>query len=276
MAHRVPQSLVLNDRFVGNDGMLTQRARDFLNDVWRLVVPGFILIPVDIGGTANAITLTATEHELGSTMVHSGMAFVGRATLSSTGSVTATLGDLGPYKVYKNAGASQAGNADIVLGSVYIFIFNEELDSAAGGLVAIGLSDLSAIYQPLDADLTAVAASGVAGAWTAYVPTITSGTGAFTTVSATGRYLQIGKTVFVQITITDTTNGTAATSTKATLPVAASGAIFVLAGRNQTSGSILQGNIAADVDNVYIRDDDNAYSGADGQVLAVSGIYEAA
>ena len=46
-------------------------------------------------------------------------------------------------------------------------------------------------------------------AWTTYTPSVTAGAGTFGSVSATGRYKQIGKTVFVSIDVTITTNGTA-------------------------------------------------------------------
>jgi hypothetical protein len=72
--------------------------------------------------------------------------------------------------------------------------------------------------QPLDADLTAVAASGVAAAWTAYTPTVTASSGTFTTVSATGRNLIIGKLMLVEMKITITTIGSAAGTLIATLP----------------------------------------------------------
>lgn len=57
--------------------------------------------------------------------------------------------------------------------------------------------------------------------WTSYTPTVGSGSGSFTTVSATGRYKQIGKTVFVMVNITITNAGTAAGYISATLPFTA-------------------------------------------------------
>lgn len=59
-------------------------------------------------------------------------------------------------------------------------------------------------------------------AWTAYTPTVTAGSGTATTVSATGRYKQIGKTVIVQASVTVTAVGTAAGSMQITVPIAAS------------------------------------------------------
>ena len=57
------------------------------------------------------------------------------------------------------------------------------------------------------------------GTWT---PTVTSSTGSFTTVSATGTYVKIGKQVSVFAYITITTAGTAAGQIDFTLPFTAS------------------------------------------------------
>ncbi len=131
-------------------------------------------------------------------------------------------------------------------------------------------------FQKKDADLDAVAASGVAAAWTAYTPTITAGTGSFTTVSATGRYLAIGKLVLVQIVITITTNGTAATSVKATLPAlgnVASG--YTMYGRaNTVSGKALQGIVNFATALATIFNYDNTYPGASGETITMNGFYE--
>lgn len=79
------------------------------------------------------------------------------------------------------------------------------------------------------------------GAWTAYTPTVTGGgvPGAFAG-SGTGRYRQIGKTVFVVAEITVTNVGTAS-YVAATWPVAAaSGAI--IPGQGQASGAAYNWN----------------------------------
>lgn len=65
-------------------------------------------------------------------------------------------------------------------------------------------------------------------AWTSYTPTVTSSSGTATTVSATGRYKQIGKTVFLTISVTITAVGTAAGQIFATLPTNASGSGFYI------------------------------------------------
>jgi hypothetical protein len=56
---------------------------------------------------------------------------------------------------------------------------------------------------------------------TTYTPTITAGTGSFTSVAGTAYYLYVGKMCFVSFNIKITTNGTAAGSVNFTLPATA-------------------------------------------------------
>lgn len=121
---------------------------------------------------------------------------------------------------------------------------------------------LDTLYSPLDNS-----------AWTAYTPVVSSGTGAITTASATGRYKQIGKTVFVEITITLTTNGSGATSLIATLPVNANAALAVLSGGSASAIALLAFVVSGAVD---IFKYDGTYPGASGGTYYVSGCYEAA
>lgn len=114
--------------------------------------------------------------------------------------------------------------------------------------------------------------------FTTYTPTITAGSGAFTTVSATGRYRRIGKLVFIQIAVTITTNGTAAGFVIATLPLTSlnlASARCVLPGRAvAVSFKALQGDVPANSGVVNIVNYDNSYPGANGETLVVSGFYE--
>ena len=57
-----------------------------------------------------------------------------------------------------------------------------------------------------------------AGAWTSYTPTISAGSGSFTSVSATIRYRIVGKACYIAGTVTITTNGTAAGYIRLTVP----------------------------------------------------------
>lgn len=121
-----------------NTGLLTQHGiqiltqfRDFMSGCARL-------IPCDAVGT-NSIALTpvATAPQPGGYFSHD--IFVARAAGTSTGSVTAYVstesGDLNLLKVYKTAGAAQAGSGDVVADSLYLFVYAEHLDSGNGGFV---------------------------------------------------------------------------------------------------------------------------------------------
>lgn len=114
--------------------------------------------------------------------------------------------------------------------------------------------------------------------FTTYTPVVTAGSGAFTTVSATGRYRRIGKLVFIQITVTITTNGTAATAVIASLPFASlnvAGVRYFLTGcEDAISGTGLDGRIRENSSVVNIVSDANAYPGQNGAVLYLSGFYE--
>lgn len=126
--------------------------------------------------------------------------------------------------------------------------------------------------------ITAGSGSGTSlGAWTSYTPTITAGTGTFTTVSASGKYCQIGKIVVCKFTITITTNGTAAGGILATLPVtAASGLISTGSGReNSVVGKMLQ-VYNSSTTQATIFNYDNTYPGGNGYSIICSLVYEAA
>ena len=131
-------------------------------------------------------------------------------------------------------------------------------------------------YQKKDADLDAVAASGLAGPWTVYTPTVTAGTGAFGSASATGRYLIVGKLVFVRIDISIVTVGTAGASVKASLPGSATAAFSAIwAGREyQLTGTMLQGVVNPTTVELWTY---NAGfpGGVAGYKLLTSGFYEA-
>jgi hypothetical protein len=115
------------------------------------------------------------------------------------------------------------------------------------------------------------------GAWTTYTPTVTAQSGTFTTVSATGRYIRIGKLCIVNVSITVTNNGTAAVQTFATAPFAASSSqIYSGCGReNAVQGWMLQSRITTD-STIRIGKYDGSYGSGTGYQLDTTTIYEVA
>ncbi len=114
-------------------------------------------------------------------------------------------------------------------------------------------------------------------AWTSYSPSLTCQSGGpLTVASSTGRYKTLGKTVFVQIAVTITTNGTCATWVNASLPVQVANNYYVISGREELiSQKMLQGAMSPGSVSVAIINYDNTYPGANGALLIVSGVYEA-
>ena len=113
-------------------------------------------------------------------------------------------------------------------------------------------------------------------AYTLYTPTVTAQAGTFTTVAGAIRYKKRGRFVFINVTVTITTNGTAATSVLVTLPVAPTTASNqILSGRNYTAGTVIAGLISG-TSSAQILRYDATYPGANATVLVLTGVYEAA
>lgn len=112
------------------------------------------------------------------------------------------------------------------------------------------------------------------GAWSTYTPTVTAGIGTFTTVSATGHYLQMGKILYWQLEIAITTNGTAAGNVITALPgTLATTVAMPLSGRaTAVSGKSLNG--VTNGNNVQIWNYDNTYPGGTGEHINVAGVFE--
>jgi hypothetical protein len=115
------------------------------------------------------------------------------------------------------------------------------------------------------------------GAWTTYTPIVTAQSGTYTTVSAAGRYIRLGKLCVVNITINITNNGTAAVQTFATAPFNASSAqIYAGCGReNAVTGLMLQSRIT-NGDTIRIGKYDATYAGGTGYTLDTTTIFEVA
>lgn len=111
------------------------------------------------------------------------------------------------------------------------------------------------------------------GAWTAYTPTVTAGTGTFTTASATGRWQKIGKTVTGSVKVTITTNGTAAGYVRVTTPIAVRDNYSCLGRETAVNGNFLFCNAQSGGDFIIMLAT-GAYPGADGAVLEFTFTYE--
>ncbi len=127
--------------FVDRNGILTPQGYSIMQQLWRQVVAGHVIIPVQITNVGNLYTLVPKLHEEGANAYGDHMAFFGPASAASTGSATAKAQSasgqkiLSTVKVYKSNGAAQAGNTDIVNGAYYLWIYAAALDGGAGGFI---------------------------------------------------------------------------------------------------------------------------------------------
>jgi hypothetical protein len=115
--------------------------------------------------------------------------------------------------------------------------------------------------------------------WTAWTPTITASTGSFTTVSAAGRYAQIGKIVTFSLKITVTNVGSASGCTY-TLPVTHCNSPVsdtVAYGREDAAtGRMLQSKTISPTQAGILAYDNASAVVGNGYVLNLKGTYEAA
>lgn len=117
------------------------------------------------------------------------------------------------------------------------------------------------------------------GVWTSWTPTITANSGVFTTVTASGRYTQIGKTVHFSLRITQTSIGSASGFTFFTLPITAlynpTNDTVGYGREDALTGSLLQCRSASATSAAVIKYDNTAIV-ANGAVFNLKGTYEAA
>ncbi|MFL6728064.1 MAG: hypothetical protein ACJ8FS_16350 [Sphingomicrobium sp.] len=169
---------------------------------------------------------------------------------------------------------------------------NFEFYSSSLPLKAFGTADYTVaskghFIQQIDAENSTPAPTRGIGAsvavrnqWTSFTPTVTSGTGALTTVTgASGTYLFLDAGfVDFAINFTLATNGTGATQLRATLPFAAAAGLTraVSGAELGGTGKNLTCTIAPTGTYVAITFYDGTYPGADGRIFTVSGTYRAA
>ncbi len=119
-------------------GNLTEGGLKLLNQYYNFMVGMNRITPCDAAGT-NVITLTPLNASplIEKYVDYEIYSFV--AANTSTGLVTLTVvpadGTLGTLKAFKTNGSAQATTGDVVLGSHYLAVYVDALDSAAGGFV---------------------------------------------------------------------------------------------------------------------------------------------
>ena len=124
----------------------------------------------------------------------------------------------------------------------------------------------------------AAAGGGPTGAWTAYTPTVTAGTGSLTTVSATGFYYATGKLCIVRAHINLTTNGTGSGVLNCTMPFTAINDKNQVGTFREQVVTGLQGsvNLTLNTATAGLRYYDNTYPGANATQFCLSITYEVA
>ncbi len=146
---------------------------------------------------------------------------------------------------------------------------------------AAGAPTFAAVSLTADVSGTLPIANGgtndTGTAWTTYTPTVTSGAGTLTTVSANGYYKTLGKTVWIHIAITITTNGTGSADIRFTLPIAPANnddqtlAGILLAASNIATVTYLRKNSTTITPTTKY---DGTYPGGDGNIILIDGTYE--
>lgn len=154
-------------------------------------------------------------------------------------------------------------------------------DGAGGTPSALTLTNATGL--PLTTGVTGVlpvANGGVdPNAWTAFTPTVTANSGTITTLGAvSGRYKLSGKTVFWQLSIAITTNGSGGGFIRAAgLPFTTAAFRFIGVGQElNVTGDQLIGHLPTSSSECLITFYDGSYPGGDGRLLVLNGIAEIA
>lgn len=138
------------------------------------------------------------------------------------------------------------------------------------------------VFVPLalDADVTTIGGRVTTletqrdAVWQSAARTPVPTAGAFTTASANIRWVVYGKRLFLNGSVTITTNGTAAGAVNVPLPTGLSvvGTQIVVGRENAAVGKMLQGVVTGS--NIFLFNYDNTYPGGDGYSLLFTGVLE--
>ena len=115
-----------------------------------------ILGALTSGGSANAQTLTSDAPGAISTAYAAGMGFVFRAGYTNSGACTLNVDGVGAKSIKKGGALAALAANDIVAGGIYFVVYQATGDC----FVLLNPESGQITSQPLDADLTAIAALG--------------------------------------------------------------------------------------------------------------------
>lgn len=107
-----------------------------------------------------------------------------------------------------------------------------------------------------------------------YTATAGASGGALGTYTGVGRFVELGKLVFVDVTITVSNVGTATGALSVSLPFPADGNTHNLGGRSDASaGSPLTAIIGAGLTYALVRNKDNGFPATNGEIIRIEGWY---
>lgn len=190
--------------------------------------------------------------------------FTGTASGLTAGNVTTNANMTGDVTSVGNATTLAAGNAGNLNSGTLLAARMPALTgdcATSTGAVATTCTKINGVDQT--------------SAWSSTTPTPTCGSGSFTTASAAVQAKQMGKTWFISVKVTITTNGTCATNIFVPLPVTPASDTNLTCRENSVTGKMVAGVIAvAGGATASLVNYDNTYPGASGGIIVCGGVVQ--
>jgi hypothetical protein len=243
----------------------------------------FILNGGALGTPASGVATNLTGTAAGLTAGNATLAATVTTNANMTGDVTSvgnatTIGANKVSRAMEAQGVARSiigvtGNAAANVADIQGTADQALVINSAGTALAFGKVNLAAGAGVTGVLPVANGGWGDAGtAWGTYTPTLSCGSGTFTSASAAGRFKTVGKTTFVNIVVTITTNGTCGAFIGVTLPNTTVGASFI--GGRSSSGNLVGGQISGAGTVLNYSGATGSYVGSDGTTTVLNGVYE--